>query len=502
MAVALAPDRLPEDEGAQRAGLTGGSAGCWAMRPRAIGRSVEPQLKALPYSTATVKQDVSDQLACYLLEHHDDFRGADVERVFLRQYPHHEIGAHLFGTVGEMTAEQQKDPRYRDVDLGDRVGQSGIELQYDRFLRGRNGASRVQVDALGNLNRPLREGEPEQGRQLRLSVDLDVQEAGQQALAGGTGPGPSRSWTSTTARCSALAPSRRFDPNVFSKGDQASATSTASTTRTTARRSLNRAIQGGYPTGSTFKLITATAALESGLITPDTVLTDPALYTVGGVTFKNAGGVAHGALALRQALTVSSDVFFYQLGDQLNSAGDGLALQHWAHRLGIGREPASTSPASCPGLLPTPKWRDDLYKAARPNGPGAPGDNVNLSVGPGRPEGRPDADGRGLRGDRQRRTRAAPAPGPADRGLLGPRAPAARGPAPPASSRSARVPPGHPRRAARRRERAGGHLDRRVPRLPDPGRRQDRHGRAAPGGPTSPGTWRSRPTPSPNTWWP
>ena len=79
------------------------------------------------------------------------------------------------------------------MDLGDRVGQTGIEFQYDRYLRGRNGASRLQVDAMGNLNRRLTKQEPVQGRQLRLSVDLDVQEAGQEALAGGTGGAPSRS---------------------------------------------------------------------------------------------------------------------------------------------------------------------------------------------------------------------------------------------------------------------------------------------------------------------
>src|SRR3712207_2359109 len=90
--------------------------------------------------------------------------------------------SHLFGTVGEVTKEQLEDERYRGVDLGDRVGQSGIEYQYDRFLRGKNGASRVQVDALGKLKGELSVARPVQGRQLRLSVDLEVQEVGQQAL--------------------------------------------------------------------------------------------------------------------------------------------------------------------------------------------------------------------------------------------------------------------------------------------------------------------------------
>ncbi len=381
MAVVLTPDKLPKTL-AEREVLYKHLGKLLSLRPRAIRKDVEPQLKALPYSTATVKQDVPDETAYYLLEHQDDFRGADVERVFLRQYPHKEIGAHLFGTVGEMTAEQEKDPRYHDVALGDRVGQSGVELQYDRFLRGRNGASRVQVDALGNLNRPLSAREPKQGRQLRLSVDLGVQEAGQQALAGGTGRGAFAVMDVHNGEVLGLGSQPSFDPSVFSKGISKSEFDKLQDPDNGAPLS-NRAIQGGYPTGSTFKLITATAALESGLITPDTVLNDPGSYTVGGVTFNNAGGVAHGALALRQALTVSSDVFFYQLGDQLNSDGNGLALQHWARRFGIGRDTGIDLPGELPGLLPTPKWRDDLYDKHETDRPWGPGDNVNLSVGQG-----------------------------------------------------------------------------------------------------------------------
>ena len=121
----------------------------------------------------------------------------------------------------------------------------------------------------------------------------------------------------------------------------------------------NRAIASGYPTGSTFKLITATAALESGLITPDTPLNDPGELTVGDQVFENAGHVAHGVLSLRQALTVSSDVFFYQLGRDMNEKG--MPLQHWARELGIGRKTGIDLPEEGPGFVPGPKWRDREY---------------------------------------------------------------------------------------------------------------------------------------------
>jgi penicillin-binding protein 2 len=378
LAIKVTPDKLPEERAARRR-VYRRLANLLHMRARAIQRRVERQLRELPFSTATVKQDVPEPIVAFVLERAQEFQGVTVERVFLRKYPHHEIGAHLFGTVGEVTAEQLKEERYRGVDMGDRVGQSGIEGEYDRFLRGRNGATRVQVDALGNLNRELQTRQPVPGRQLRLSVDLDVQRVGQEALASGTGAGAFAVMDVNNGQVIALGSQPSFDPNIFAKVIKQSDFKRLSSEEY-GKPLFNRAIQGGYPTGSTFKLLTATAALESGVITPDTVLFDGGSLTVGGVTFNNAGGAAHGALALRTALTVSSDVFFYQLGRDMNG---GLALQRWARRLGVGHPTGIDLPAEAPGRIPTPRWRNHLFKKGLTDRPWSVGDNINLSVGQG-----------------------------------------------------------------------------------------------------------------------
>jgi penicillin-binding protein 2 len=380
-AVKVTPASLPEGL-AERRELYARLGKVLAMRPRRIERRVEKQLDALPFATATVKTDVPEPLFAYLLERQEEFPGVTIERVFLRQYPHHEVGAHLFGTVGEVTAEQLDTERYRGVDMGDRVGQSGIEAAYDRFLRGRNGATRVQVDALGNLSRELATRQPRQGRQLRLSVDLDVQRVGQEALASGTGAGAFAVMDVRNGEMLALGSQPSFDPNIFAKAVRQSDYKRLNS-EAYGKPLFNRGIQGGYPTGSTFKLITATAALESGLITPDTVLFDGGSLTIGNIVFKNAGGAAYGALALRQALTVSSDVFFYQLGRDMDGRGDGLALQRWARRLGIGRLTGIDLPAEEPGHVPTPRWRNRLFRKKLTDRPWSVGDNVNLSVGQG-----------------------------------------------------------------------------------------------------------------------
>ncbi|MGE5635464.1 MAG: penicillin-binding transpeptidase domain-containing protein [Nocardioidaceae bacterium] len=319
LAVEVTPDKLPRDP-ARRRLLFRRLGSVLDMSPRRIEREVRQDFEALPFSTATVKTDVPLPIVSYLLERSEDFPGVTVERIFLRLYPHREIGAHLFGTVGEVTKEQLDDERYRGVQLGDRVGQSGIEYSYDRFLRGRNGATRVQVDALGNPKGQLAVKQPVQGRQLRLAVDLDVQKAGQEALAGGTGRGAFVVMNAQNGEVIALGSQPSFDPNLFAKVIKRSDYDRLSDPENGAPLA-DRAIQGLYPTGSTFKLITATSALQGGVITPYTVQYDCGSLQVGGVTFKNAGGAAHGALALRQALTVSSDVFFYRLGLEMNGFG-------------------------------------------------------------------------------------------------------------------------------------------------------------------------------------
>jgi penicillin-binding protein 2 len=303
-----------------------------------------------------------------------------VEKVALRKYPFDTVGAHLFGTVGEVNGHQLKQKRYRGVKQGDRVGQSGVEYAYDRYLRGRDGADRVQVDALGNFRAKLAERQPVAGRQLRLSVDYDVQRVGQQALGGRKAAFVVMDVRNGEIR--ALGSSPSFDPNIFSKRIRLSDYRRLSNPLN-GQPLANRAIQGLYPTGSTFKLITATAALEGGLITPGTVQYDGGSIRVGGITFKNAGGVAHGAVALRQALQVSSDVFFYRLGLEANNAGDGHLIQDWARRLGLGHTTGIELPGENAGLIPTPEWRNKQFRQHKTDRPWSVGDNINLAVGQG-----------------------------------------------------------------------------------------------------------------------
>jgi penicillin-binding protein 2 len=380
LSVQVQPDRLP-DRPAVRRHLIKRLARVLEIAPGTLRHRIRREAKELPYSPVTLKTDVSLETVFYIEEHETKFPGVDVRKVFLRRYPYQSVGAHLFGTTGEVTKRQLEDSRYAGVTLGDRVGQSGIEWTYDRYLRGRNGASRVQVDAVGRPKGELSVKDPVPGRQLRLSIDFDVQKAGQQALEGFGLPGAFVAMDPRTGEVLGLGSNPSFDPNVFAKGVKPSVYKSL-TSAANGAPLANRAIQGLYPTGSTFKLITSTAVLQSGLITPSTVLFDGGSLNVGGISFKNAGGVSHGALAISRALQVSSDVFFYRLGLMADQHG-GNVIQKWARRLGLGHTTGIDLPGEVGGLVPSPAWRNRLFKRHLTDRPWTPGDNINLAVGQG-----------------------------------------------------------------------------------------------------------------------
>jgi penicillin-binding protein 2 len=382
IAVQVDPRKLPP-AGRRRALMYRRLGRIIGQTPHQIDAEVRRQHALLPYAPATVKSDASRDVYDYLFERQNDFPGVTVARVYVRQYPHGDVGAHMFGTVGSISPDELKQLKFKGVPQGTIVGQDGIEYTYDRYLRGRDGATRVQIDSLGRATGELSLRQPEQGKNLKLSIDFGLQREGEQAIAGlGNGRGAFVAMDPRNGEVVALGSSPTFNPNEFAKPTLSEARYRALTSQANGAPLLDRAIRGEYPTGSTFKLITATAGLQSGTFTPDTIIDDPGSIQIGNIVFQNSGGTPHGSIALREALQVSSDVFFYTLGARMNNSG-GQALQKWAHKLGIGRRTGIDLPGEFSGLLPTPAWRDRLYRKHLTDRPWSVGDNVNLAVGQG-----------------------------------------------------------------------------------------------------------------------
>jgi penicillin-binding protein 2 len=394
IAVQIEPEKLPPP-GEKRNDLYRRLGKVVGMTPKKIRAEIKEQRRQLPYSDVTLKADVPQVVYAYLFEHAQQFteQGVTVQKVFLRRYPKKTLAAQLFGTVGEIGPDQLKQSKFRGVKQGTIVGQGGIEYTYDRYLRGRDGAQRIYIDALGKPKARGPELQPEAGRQVRLSLDSDLQEAGERAmqLAGvptqlqfGEGRrGAFVALDPTNGEVLAMGSYPSFDPNVFAKPVPESLFKKLNSDEYGAPL-YNRAIAGLYPTGSTFKLITGTAALESGLITPSTIVEDGGSITVGGVTFKNSGDAVNGPIAISDALKVSSDVFFYTMGLRANSEG-GDIIQTWAKKLGLGRRTGIDLPGEFKGLVPTPAQVDRAYRKKQfpYDKPWTVGDNINLAVGQG-----------------------------------------------------------------------------------------------------------------------
>ncbi len=290
------------------------------------------------------------------------------------------FAAHILGTVGEIDEEELKEPRYKGLQPGEEIGQEGVEDTYDRYLRGRPGLTRIQVDALGEPtpNGRLVSKPPAPGDSLKLTINQSVQAAGEAAMAERGLPGGFITMDVHTGEILALGSYPTFEPALFTRPlTQAEVNATY---RNPAAPLTDRATAGLYPTGSTFKLITALAALESGNLTLNEVIEDPGVFEVGGETFKNAGEAANGSVSLVRALEVSSDVFFYTLGYRM---WDGGQLQHWAHALGIGRPTGIDLPLVNETLLPSKHWRDQLFKEGGTDRPWSAGDNIQLATGQG-----------------------------------------------------------------------------------------------------------------------
>ncbi len=371
--------KLPEDPKEERAELT--RIGALAhMSLRQVRRKIHEEEKVAAGAPVTLRQDVGFDLVAYIEENQLKFPGVAVQRVFVRHYPHGTLGAHVLGSVGEISEEELEEARNKGMEPGEMVGKGGVETTYNEYLRGEPGLTKIQVNALGEPTPggQLVEMPPTPGENLKLTIDPAVQEAGESALASQGLPGAFITMDIHNGQILGLGSNPSFDPSELITPTQAQVNALY---RNESAPLLDRATEGEYPTGSTFKLITALAALENGVITPNSVINDPGQFCVGPEEcFENAEGAAYGPLTLVPALEVSDDVFFYTLGYDMWKTGE---LQQWAHQLGIGRPTGLDIPVNTNGLLPTRHWRDQLFKEGGTERPWSSGDNIQLATGQG-----------------------------------------------------------------------------------------------------------------------
>ena len=382
-----------------------------------VACAVSKEYALLPYATVTIKTDVTSNVQYYLEERQDEFPGVEVQQVWLRKYPLQTVAAQLFGIVGRLTPQEVGTAHYRGVSQSDVVGQSGLEWYYDKYLRGQDGLQRVQVDALGHFQGNLPGVQARPGLLLKLALDVNLQRAGEAALQQAINNNPPATAGAFVAmdpqngQVYAMGSLPNFDPNLFTR-PLSKAQYEGLNNAQSGFPLINRAMQSAYPTGSTFKGITATAALSSGAWHLSDAYDDTGVYMNGpGDTRHNAGKAIYGVLGIVDAIKVSSDDFFYNLGRLMNDPKpSGGALQDWARKFGIGQQTGIDVGGETSGILPTPAWRahQDKLELQCEQGigpfkgkgrhstcliadgrPWSVGDNENLAVGQGDLEASP-----------------------------------------------------------------------------------------------------------------
>jgi penicillin-binding protein 2 len=303
-----------------------------------------------PYRPITVVQDASLAQVAAVTARRLDFELPDVivEQVPTRRYPE-AMAAHLFGYVGEVNDAQVSENE--GLKSGDIVGQSGIEKVYNALLMGEDGARRVVVNSVGREIRTLEEDPPSEGKRLQLSIDYDVQKAVEDGFEASGFNGASVVLDPGSGEVLAFTSRPGYDPNAFAAGiDRA----TWATLNTDELRPLNdRAIQGRYSPGSTFKMAVALAALEEGIITPDFHAHCAGHANFYGRDFKCWKPGGHGSIDLRHAIEQSCDVYFYTVGNMVGID----KINKWATALGLGVKSGIDLPNELQGLVPSTEWK-------------------------------------------------------------------------------------------------------------------------------------------------
>ena len=322
------------------------------------------------FAPIRLKEGLSFSEVAYIESRRSDFPGLFIEVEAIREYIYGDLGSHLIGYLGKPTPAQLKEPAFKDVPPEAFIGQWGIEKIFDKQLRGTHGKRVTEVNALGREIKLLQGNPPIKGEDITLSLDIHLQKEAEKAF--GEKAGAFVAINPENGEILSMMSKPSFDPNLFTRGigyDE-----WAHLTQDKKKPMLNRALQSQYPPGSTFKIVTAIAGLEEGVIKPETKVDCRGGINYGSWRFNCWRSHGHGVLSLHRALVESCDVYFYEVGRRLGID----KIYGYAISLGFGKETGSELRGERKGLIPNIEW-----KLKNKNLPWFPGETFNSAIGQG-----------------------------------------------------------------------------------------------------------------------
>jgi penicillin-binding protein 2 len=320
-----------------------------------------------------IENATEEQYYAYMARRYE-LPGIIHEEVPSRRYPASDMAAHLFGYVGEVTEPQLQRAEYKGVEAGSIVGQAGVELAYNRLLMGADGSKTVIVNSVGREIKQLEEQLPTTGRPLQLTLDADLQKATEDGFTAAGFNGAAVVLDPRNGEVLAFTSRPAYDPNAFAAGiDRAT---WGALNADPLKPLQNRALQGKYSPGSTFKMAVGLAGLEEGVINPNFTVHCSGSANFYGRNFlcwaKSKGG--HGTVNLKTAIEQSCDVYFYTVGNMLGID----RINKWATLLGLGVKSNIDLPNELVGLVPSSQWKLETRKEKW-----YAGETISVSIGQG-----------------------------------------------------------------------------------------------------------------------
>lgn len=317
------------------------------------------------FQAQTLVQNITKDQALVLIAKQDELKGFIVQNNAIRDYKDPLAFTHLVGYTGKVTASELSERRDSDYILNDYIGKTGLEYQYEQYLRGVAGKRQSEIDASGNFKRTLAEVPAVPGNNVKLNIDYDLQKTLYDALVAQMGRFRANKAAAVitnpaTGAVLALISLPSFDNNMFARGITLDEYSKL--LNDPSNPFLNRAVTGQYPPGSTIKPVMATAGLTEGVITPQTKILDDGVIRVGAFTFYGYERGGLGLMDVYSAIARSSDIFFYTVGGGNSKTGfAGLGpdrIASWFRKFNLGKTLGIDLPGEKPGLVPDPGWKE------------------------------------------------------------------------------------------------------------------------------------------------
>ncbi len=301
-----------------------------------------------PFEPIKLKENVTMEEVARVEAARIDFPSLQVDVVISREYIYNETAGHVIGYLGRLTLEQLNDPDYRDVPVKAYTGQLGTEKVFDKILRGEAGKRIIEVDATGRVIRDVGKQSPVNGRDIILTLDMKIQEEAENSLKNKAGSVVVLDVNSGEILAMASSPS--FDPNLFSRGINYKEWQALVSHRD--KPFLNRSIQSQYPPGSTFKIVSALAALEIGIITDKSRFECKGSINFGR-EFRCWKLKGHGSVDLYRAIVESCDVYFYELAKRMRID----TIARYAMNYGLGSQTGIELEGERSGIVPSTDWK-------------------------------------------------------------------------------------------------------------------------------------------------